>query len=298
MNKFLTGLTATALTAGALLMIGCESKDKGYTNLEPGDPESQEFQDFQDVADGLSDVSGDMVDGMFEQCGMILGLNDSPASKERNALSGHFASAETDSFVATYNDVSHYWHTYWSYTDSSRGVTAVYQDSIQFREGDSAVQWPNTEVITEVRCGQLATIMFENEDGSFTITAASHWSVTGEPGAIPGGGEIKINGGVNHQVEANGLTSGCNTDLNMDAAFDDVTTTLPSLQASETCPTMGSVIMTGTVSSVCESEEGTGSFDGSWYWKATFTEGTISISANNGEFEWELELPCGGEPVL
>lgn len=295
MNKFLTGLTVTALTAGAMLLVGCESSNKSNNGLEPGDLESQEYQQFSEVAGGLNDATGDMVAGAFEQAGMIYAMGSSSPSKDRNPFANSFATSETDSFTATYNDVTHYWHTYWSYSDSSEGVTAVFRDSIQFREGMNAVQWPDSATVTEIRCGQLASIYLTGDSGTITLNATSEWIFAGEPGAIPGGGEVIINGGVNHQAQASGLVSGCNVELEMTADYDGITTTMPQLQTGESCPTSGVTTLTGAVSSVCETEGGNGTFDGNWFWQATFNEGMVSISANNGVFEWTYEGECGSE---
>lgn len=288
MNKLLARLSLTVVAAGALWVAGCDSK-KSTNSLTPGDPNDEGYQAFEEVVGGINETSNEMISGVFEQVNMIMDLNNSSSSKDR-AFPNQYASAETDSFSATYNSDSHYWHTYWSLTADGSGASIVYRDSIQFREGETAVQWPDTSLLTEIRCGQAMNAGFQDDSNAISIEAGSEWNLSSVEGPINNGTEVIVSGSTNQGLNASSLATNCDMTVSVTSSHSNVRTYVSDLASGQSCPSAGSIGISGSLSSSCQG--GGSSLNGTWNWMATFDSGNVSISANNGQYSWSYNGVC------
>jgi len=273
----------------ALSMIGCSDDDEITTPTEKqvGNLNNAEFQMVVGVIEIAEGITGEMIDDLLDQIGRIDDINPNP--KLAGSTLGSADVPAADSFSATYNFVTQYWHIYLSITDTSEAVTFTYTDSVQLRNDAGPMQWPDS-TINEVRSG--ISVVAQGVANGDMVTAGQNWTIAGD---LYNAGIVTVDGGgtLNVDITETEDSTTCEIDLAFTAVYDGVEADLSNEDA---CPTAGTVRHDGSVSLSCT--EGSNSFTIADTWMASMTFDGTDVSAvwENSNFRWTYDGPCDELP--
>lgn len=293
---FLKNLSLSLMLAAGLMAAGCSEESKPNEPLPDGDPDSQEYQEFQESSSMIDESNDEMLAGVFEMADMIgdmQGGGTSVGSSEPGRLN-YIPAAVADSFLATYDSATQYWTAYLSYTDTLTGSNFIHSCSLQFVQGDAAVQWPDSLLVTQINSGAIFTANLAGDNGEATIEATHDWSISGAAGEIGAEGDVVINGEATFSLVGGGSDSNgtCNAEINFSQNSVDVEVNLTSLSTGESCPSAGSHVKVGSAQIECSGQNGTGTWNRNWSVTYTFTPGEVNIVAQNGINQWTYDGPC------
>lgn len=277
MKKWLLGLMAIMFLTGVVL-VGCSDDDDNPVN--PGDPNDPDFQAFTEEFSQVDDVIGQLA-------GMPLMYLDTIMNSQ---VSAPAALSPADVVIE--------WHSasgFWVITDEQVGdfVTMSITDSLQFLEGTTVVQWPNEELLTEIRSylTLVATADFIDTAYGFQNVVYEQWDQDSN--------YVELNGTGGIYYDILNDETGCHAVLDydysvMDFVADPELVTSDESSQVDGCPLTGTVAYSGDVSIDCLSQGG-GLLEGSWAVSRTFVDETETVVVNNGEYQWTIVHECDAE---
>jgi len=293
MNKslFIVGLGLLALFA--LVLGGCSSKSRvADDTLQPGDLGDEEYIMASEAMDIGQDFTYDMIDELFASIGRIDGLSASPSLSP--AQGSPFAPAPVDSFTAVYNAATGYWQVYVDVTDSLEGLTLNYRDSIQFRNSQGIVQWPDSNLV-EIRTGMSLTASVipgsETAPDQMDAVVMQVLTVTGEIGAE---GLILADGSGHFYITMSDVedSTACDFDFNMTTGLEGVVIDLATLGQNE-CPSSGVIANQGAFDMACTGDGLSLELAADWDATVTYNGINVRVVMENDSTRWIYEGPCG-----
>lgn len=265
MKKYLIGAMVLLLFS-----VGCGGDDTApLTQGDPGDPEYQmmaeQFSGVDLTTQLMAEMVFDAIDGI------------TAAQAGTTPAAGQFNQA------IEWDESSAKWNSTLTYEDTQEQLTFSATSSIQFIQGGSPIQYPESfESLDEVRSNLSMQMTGQGiSDASFSqnlvITAPDQT------------GNITLNGSSRHQI---GITFSDQTrTCTMDADFDGSITGVRFNPSAEGCPTQGTVRYSGRMAAACTGD-GQFSSDRSWSVRQDFTPEGMTIEFISGGNVWTVEEPC------
>ncbi len=272
----------------ALTMIGCSDDDEVTTPTEKevgslNDPQFQQVVSAIEIAEGFT---GEMIDDLLDQIGRI-----DIASRSPKLAGSALASVDTpaDVFELDYDTLTQYWHIHLIVTDTTDSVTFTYTDSLQLRNDDGPMHWPDT-TINEVRSGM--SVVAQGIGNSDQIAASQNWVISGD---LHNQGVVTVDGGGTLSVDITETEDArtCEIDLAFTATYDSV---VVDLSDDDACPTAGTVRHDGSVSLSCTDGTNTVTLADTWMARVTFIGTNVSAIWENSRYRWTYAGPCDELP--
>jgi hypothetical protein len=300
MRKGLTLLLALVFILGTIMVISCSET----TESEPkvvGDPNDPDFQQFMtDVGDG-TEFNQMMLEAMFIAMDSVFNNPDNPnpvpgfkGDIESKAL------GEPDQVTIVYHAASNYWYAEMTGSElevDELGTDTVHYalaDSIQFLHSGDPVQWPDPELLTEVKHGTAMNVW--EAIGNDTGVVRQLIDVVGE---IVTMGLVTIDGNSSVMLdgsETDGQTT-CEYGMDIAIVFNNINADLTVLQTDQGCPSDGSMLNTVHYSLNCTGPDGSLSVNENWSISATYSDGLEHLVVENSTTRWEVDEECGTGPV-
>jgi hypothetical protein len=295
MKRLFVFLALAALIVGFILVVGCSDDDESTTPVvkETGDPNAPEFEAARDAFGFADEMNGIMFGFLFITIDSVLASPDFPAFAKPGSINsgGAFAS---DSFALAYHDGSKYWYAMFLSVDTIDGdtlpiyLTFLIQDSLQFLQGTTPVQWPDSALVSGVKHG--ISIAITSSDLTEAFVAHQFLSVNGD---LPGNGDVEINGNSSFLAD---FTTGpvepyCDFSIDLSSNYQNVNANLSALEG-DGCPTSGTARYSGGVNMSCYGDT-TFTFNDSWSVVQTFSQSNIHYVFENSTTRWEFDDPCG-----
>lgn len=200
-----------------------------------------------------------------------------------------------------YNATTKYWYAVAEYEDVS--WYGYYKDSIQFVHGASAVQWPDSALLTRLNSGFYLVDVALNtakdglapfaSDTVFKYTFGGY--MTGAAGQIAALGDVTAGGSGNIFMTSGLMKSAdefyCSWGVSDNFTATSVQLNLVDMMMESGCPEGGSVTHNCTVNLDCQGDTSF-THTGSWYLKETFAGDTTHYVVENATHRWEFSEPC------
>lgn len=279
-------LLASAVIVCVALLGACSDDDDGGTGSDakqPGNPTDLGYLLFKGVLFQFDDTTVDMIRDILEFYGMM--------SAKRTPSSDALSEITQE---PVYHEDSEYW--YYEHVDTSYYGIEYTADSLQFLHSGVAVQYPDSALLTEIRCGvhwvlvdtatEAKSHIDQSAPGDTLLTIDCLVTITGDPGQIAGLGDVTIN--LSGSVE--GMPPGMSSDCDWNNDFDYVGTDLLINLTTDNCPTSGEIVYTGVMVLACPPP--LPSYSNTWYARQTFDSGDVSWYIENENYYWEESGYC------
>lgn len=294
MKKNLLTLGLGLLVLTLLVLAGCSGKSRATDsdNLQTGELTDEEYQMAAEAMAMGQEYTYDMIAELFASIGRIDAQSGSPSLTP--AAGSPFSPAPVDSFTASYNPTTGYWHVYVDITDSLQGMTLNYRDSIQFRNTLGIVQWPDSS-LNEIRTGMSLTTAVipgsENAPDEMDGVVMQVLTVTGEIGTE---GEILADGSGHFYITMSDVEDSvaCDFDFNMTTGLDGVVIDLSTLGQND-CPSAGVIANQGAFDMACTGDDLSLELAADWNATATYNGGDVRVVMENDSTRWVYDGPCG-----
>jgi hypothetical protein len=294
MSKNISALGFGLLGLILLGLVGCSGKSRvsDSDNLQTGDLTDEEYVMATEAMNMGQEYTYDMIDELFASIGRIDAQSASPSLSP--APGSPFAPAPVDSFTATYNPVTGYWHVYVDLTDTLQGMTMTYSDSIQFRNAQGVVQWPDSDLV-EIRAGMSLTAAAipgsPNAPDSMDVVITQDLNVTGEIGI---GGLILAGGTGFFYITMSDVQDSvaCDFDFNLNTSLTGVAIDLATIDQNN-CPSTGVIANAGAFDMACTGDGLALELAADWDATATYDGGNVRVVMENDSTRWVYEGPCG-----
>lgn len=296
MKRLLALLAMAALILCFALIIGCSDDDETTNPVakqtgDPGDPVFEAAKQAFEIADMMT---GELTGIMFNVVDSIKARPDYPVMNKFD-IANQEAELATDSFLLTYHTDTKFWYAEIWMIDTSNNssdtviTTLSLQDSLQFLNGNLAVQWPDSGVVNGIKHG--VAFLVSSIPGGNSVEAHQYVTIYGD---LTGTGDAVING--NSSIDA-AFSTGvvepyCDFSMNLTSAIADVHINIDTMGTSG-CPNSGSVNYTGQFDIACYGDTTITSTD-HWSVAQTFTVGNIHYVFENTTSRWEFDDACGG----
>lgn len=276
---FLLFVLAGLLTG---VFFGC-SDDETDNPLTPGDPEDPDYTLFVDQFDGMNNTNLDMF-------GVTFGFIDLIGNPE---VSSSTAPKITGDPTYEYHEASGYWYCTWVDTNEYDEIH-TYVDSLQFKEGSTAVQWPDMDSVTEIRSYVTLTLT-----GPTIDTGIAHQNLVITANEA-GSDTIIINGSADLLADAtfedidDADTTVCTMNVDYEITLTNLlyNTEYMNYEGELTCPRSGSVVFNGSFDLACTGAD-SGAISGTWNVTEAFAEGDVTMTITHGDNVWTVIDECG-----
>lgn len=265
MKKYLIGATVLLLFA-----VGCGSDDN--TPLTQGDPSDPEFQMLAGQFEGIDQTTQLMAEMVFDTIDGITATQagTSPAAGEFNQ-------------VTEWDETSGKWNSTLSYEDPQEGLTFAATSSIQFIQGGSPIQYPESfESLDEVR----SNLSMQMAGAGISNAAFTQDLVITAPDEL---GNITLDGSSRHELDAS--FSDETTSCTMGADFNGTINGVRFNPSAEGCPTAGSIRYSGRMTASCTGD-GEFSTDRTWSVRQDFSPEELTMEFISGGTVWTVTEPC------
>jgi len=300
MKKLFVILLAAMLVIGLVFVLGCSDDDDddgtGPIVLPAGDINDPLFV----AAWGpIEEASGQVPMGLAVMMYFLQGVLDSAAALDKGFDMKGLSTAEPDSIW--YDEVTKYWHAEGEYAEMY--WYGYERDSAQFMHGGTAVQWPDTLLLTRINGGSYTIETYTMEikspaspnvtDTSFEF--AFNGYLSGPAGAIPSFGDVTAGGSGNMRLhEQPGKSPDeiwCEYDIKDNFVATNIQFNILALMMGGACPDAGTIIHNSNVTLDCDGDT-TFTHTGSWYMKETFAGDSVHYIVENGVYRWDFWNEC------
>lgn len=289
--KKLLFMSFIAILAASLVMFGCSDDDDNITT--PGSTDDPSYLTFISQFEGLDEITGENVEATFAFIEEIMASMPLKTSDWENSSK----TAGYEAVNVTYHEASGYWYCTADRYDPYDSLTFNYVDSIQFKHGNTVVQWPNLDLLSEVR-SYLTLTAIKNDASIGTLKQNIVITV-----AIPGSDVLTLNGNGSIDVTTEFTdvdmydTTTCSIDFDYNVAFTNIIMDMnaSSGEGGLPCPETGSIAYTGAAVIGCTGAD-SGSVSGNWNVTQTFNQGVITIVVYNGDNSWTMTDSCDYVP--
>ncbi len=270
-----------------------QSSDNPINPPTQGNLDDDEYQTASQALSMSQGYTNEMLSELFSGIGRIDSSSGSPSLAP--GPGSVYASSEADSVTISYNASTGYWRIYVEVDDPVEGVTMMFNDTLQFRGPQGAVQWFD-QTVTEIRCGLLLTAEAidgnPNAPAAMTLNYSQGMVVTGD---LWNEGVVVVTGSGSFMADMSAAdsVSSCDFSFNMTADLMAVAFDLNSLDPNA-CPTGGTMASTGTMDWYCTGDGLTLDVAGSWEAMATYDGTQVVVVMESEGTQWNYTGPCSG----
>lgn len=292
MTRFLAIFGLLALLATGMIFWGC-GKDSDSPVTPVGsftDPEYIVFAGASTEADSAETEALSLVFAAIAEIGSDQVSDDKGQQfnySQKPLVAG-------DSISVTYDSVSGYWHIYRSHSNPIAGRSWVFSDSLQFRDSEGFMKWPNAATLTEIRNGLSHEVTYSmtaaNGFKSGTKNHTREFTIVGAPGAIAAGGNVVIDG-TGGTITSISRYGGCTSQIIRQSTYDQLALNINDF-TNGVCPTGGTITQTGSLNASCPTDNGTVTYTGNWTVVKTFDGENVIITATKNGRQWTYSGPC------
>jgi hypothetical protein len=293
MKRIFLTLVVIAAMAEFVYIAGCSNDNKtstGSTSKPMGDT-------LDPVYIGARQVKADAMDsiplGLASMINGLLYVVDSMGALKYEKPLG---AAQPDTIW--YNNDNNYWYA----LEETSDLFYRYQmDSLQFMQGNTAVQWPDTSLLTRINGGMYVVVMAGILDkalaGDTVFKYAFQGNMSGEPGSIGNFGDVAVSGTGNiygHSVLAKDATQlYCGYELDDNYQINNVQLNIFTVIALHGCPVSGNITHNAALTLSCSGDTTFVNTD-NWYVQETFSDDSSHYVIENSKLRWEYSESCGG----
>jgi hypothetical protein len=289
-RTFLT-IVVLSVVAGLVYIAGCSNDNKSTTSstTKPmGDTLDPVFiganQALEGAKDSLPAALGAMVGGLW---GVVDSMGALKSEKPLGAM-------QPDS--VWFNSDNNYWYA----LEETSDIYYRYQiDSLQFMHGNTAVQWPDTNLLTRINGGVYAVVTGGILDkalvGDTVFKYTFQGSMSGEAGSIAHYGDVAISGSGNIYIDflpakdASDLSCGYEIDDNYQ--INHVQLNLITVFELDGCPVSGNVTHNAGLTLACTGDTTFANTD-NWYLQESFANDSTYYILENSVHRWETSEAC------
>ena len=293
MKRALMTIMVLTIIAGLVYVIGCSDDDEtstGSTTKPTGDTLDPTFigakQALSDVSDSVPLALNAMINGMW---GVLDSMASLPSAKPTGIL-------QPD--TVWFNGDNNYWYA----IEENTGLFYSYQiDSLQFMQGEIAVQWPDTALLTRINGGMFAAIRYGSvakaTSGDTVFKYTFQGSLFGDPGSIARYGDVAVNASgtlyMNKLLDKNTSDIFCGYELDDTYQVNNVQLNLLTVFEFGGCPVSGNITHNAALSLTCGGDTTFTNTD-NWYAQQSFTGDSTHYVIENSTHRWEMTEGCGG----
>lgn len=273
MKRYLMILPALMLCLALPLFIGCSDDDADtIVNTITGDLNDPDLVMFMEEFEDMDNLTGTMFDltfGLFIDS--ILLIEHKPQVPNG-----------PDPLI-TYHPDSKFWYCELEEYNGEDSTTLHYIDSIQFLHGEAIVQWPDLDLLSELRSYMTLVVSGNHID---TATAHQNLVVTIDN---PGSDTIMVNGSQDLYAVYDDVyidmddTTFCESDVNYDMTISSLIVNVDG----DDGPLGGTITYTGTLNVNCTGANPE-SISGSWSVVQTFTPTGVNLSITHNNTVWTI----------
>lgn len=264
----------------------------------PGSGDDDEEDAFSSVIEGMHELNSAMFAGLHDIVVEINSRNPNPqtAPIRWNDL----PSVAADTILVTYNDATDWWTVYMSatITDTSEEeitmTSVIFEDEIQFMNGDVAVQWPDSLLTSVHSIMSISGSFSSNSDDDAQFEANHDWTLVGQAMNFYYGGTFTANGNTEVPTLTAHLTdedATCDFQASASQTFTDIMHSFEGI-SNDGCPWGGAISFNGQASIDCVSPRGSLSWDDAWEATAEFSNDGVMVSLSNTNSEWHFHYLC------
>ncbi len=287
-----------------VFVLGCdEEKSTGPGgNKTEGDPNDPVYTAVSDGMEAPGEFNGMLLSFTMEFSDAILDSDVVLVPQGEKTFFEKALGIEAESLSLSYHDASQYWYFFFTADELdtlSNGVidtlVLTVTDSIQFLHDTLPVQFPDSALLTGIKCGASleATSSFHG-----TISVTQNASIEGDLPAqgdimIVGTGTMNMNGRNNEDT-----VSYCTIVLAMNVVFDSLQANLTDLE-NDGCPYAGSWSFSGSINLNCFGDT-LFSYNDTWTVHETFNGNITTTTFENSTTKWTIVDTCeagGDAPV-
>jgi len=288
-------ITIFILVLGLVLavVIGCGEDEKepvSSTTMEAGELTDADLLAVQGLLEGTQAFNDSL--WVFIDQFVDTVVEDSASLASSGKLPGTPVSA--DQVLVTYHEASQYWYRSITHVDTLRQgatiqdvITAELEDSIQFKEGNQIVQWPDTSALTAIATGALFSITTQSGEGN--ITAAQKVTVVGD---IVSQGDVTLAGTRDFSLGWTGPGGECSASMVIGAVATDVDMNITTVNGGG-CPASGSLRHEGTIALGCTGDTAW-SYSDNWVISQVFHGDSTVVHIENSTTYWDYVDYCDG----
>lgn len=272
-------------------MIGCESGSPANSESTVGDTSSQTFQIMNDSIGSFSmDIVGISLDFSFELLeGQFPAL---VTSKFGNQL----ATADTSYVVSHSYTYANGWHIF------NFSATVINFDDTTIIEGLDSIQTLVDNVPMQVPDSTMNGLVIHNQyslDNNLFGGAVGHQVLNLAADSFDSLAVVTASGNTNDSIDVQFAdeTDTCSLQINSAVTINSV---IFQLDATEDCPTSGSISANQDISMSCVGGNGSPldslSIEGSWTIGVAYHGTTATVTYTNGGTSWTVIDSCGNSP--
>jgi hypothetical protein len=291
MKKFFILATVMLIIGGLVFILGCSDDDDtgtGSTGKAAGDTLNPVFIG---ATDALSDAMDSIPIGMFSMMNALEYLIDSTPPV--------IANGDKQPDTIWYDAGSHYWYAEESYSDMMNFYRI---DSMQFMHGGTAVQWPDSALVTAVNGGTYEVVRFNVMDKSLAGDTAFrygfHGTISGAAGEVAGMGNVTVAGSgnmyLNRMILKDAADISCGYELNDNFSIENIQMNLYTVFGLEGCPMGGSLVHHAGITLTCTGDTAFSNTD-NWYLQESFANDSSHYVVENSTYRWEMTESCAGD---
>ncbi len=293
MKRILLTIVVLAAMTGLVYIAGCSDDNKTSTSsiTKPmGDTLDPVFvgarQALSDAMDSIPLDLEAMINGLW---GVLDSMAALPSAKPMSIL-------QPD--TVWFNNDNNYWYA----VEETSDLFYRYQiDSLQFMHGNTAVQWPDTALLTRINGGMFAVVTYGVVNkaiaGDTVFKYTSRGSISGAPGSIAAYGDVAITGSGNIYIHPvltkDALELFCGYELNDNYQINNIQMNLITVFELDGCPESGNITHNAALTLTCSGDTTFTNTD-NWYLQQSFANDSTYYVVENSKHRWELKESCSG----
>ena len=298
MKKFLTILLAMTLIAGLIFIVSCSDDEEevtGSTPLPAGDLNDPLFNAAWEPIDA---ASSQVPMGLEVMMNFLMGVLDSAASLGKGFDLKGLDIAQPD--TVWYDEATKYWHGEGEYFEAP--WAGYERDSVQFMHGGTAVQWPDTLLLTKINGGsymiETYTVDIKGAASPEITDTVYEFSfngyLSGAAGAIPSFGDVNAAGSgsirIHDQPNKNSELVYCEFEIKDNFTATGIAFNIMALMMGS-CPDAGNITHNSNIYLDCTGDT-TFTYTGDWYMSETFATDSVHYIVENGVYRWDFWDEC------
>lgn len=287
-------LLATALA----LVAGCSSTSTGPITRAVGDTTSSVYQTASVVFDTAQSYGVEALSGTFDMAASVYAVQSPNHPTGSPSVVSPVFHADSKYWYRSRSGTS-YTHPFGHPDSILDSIPWLQQDSVQFRNGDSAVMTPDSASLVEVKSG--CSFRAHAANGPDSLLASHTFDVTGAPGQIWSKGSVVINATGSTHADLTRLRhrhdslTVCDVAVDLNSSWQNINTNITMALDSGQCPTSGVINHMGTLNVACSNGVDSLKFAGAWARTKTFNNGMVTIVYVSPTTQWTVTRTCGSD---
>ncbi len=295
MNRLFLLAGFAALAMMLALIVGCSSTSTGPITRMVGDTTSSVYQTASVVFDTAQSYGVQALSGTFDVATTVYATlsPNHPGSPSAVAPVFHAASK----YWYRSRSGTSYTHPFGHPDSILDSIPWLQQDSVQFRNSDSAMMTPDSASLVEVRSG--CSFRAHAANGPDSLLASHTFDVTGAPGQIWSKGNVVINSNGSTHADLTKLKhrhdslTVCDVAVDLNSSWQNINANITMALDSGQCPTSGVINHIGMLNVSCSNGLDSLKFAGAWARTKTFNNGMVTIVYVSPTTQWTVTKTCG-----